>query len=124
MTGLKISHPLSKELSAGSSQKEPANSPVDPAPCRRSAPAQKARPEPVTMATQASSSSRQRENASVRSRRMSAFMALRPSGRLYVMVATWPSSRNVAASPTEDQSARFRGHRPELSGPHQLLAQL
>ena len=63
MTGLKISHPLSKEFSVGFSQKVPANSPVDPAPCVGPAGA-KARPEPVTIATHASSSSRKRENAS------------------------------------------------------------
>ena len=53
MTGLKISQPLSKELRVGFSQNVPGNSPVDPAPSRRSAPAQNARPAPVTMATQA-----------------------------------------------------------------------
>jgi len=88
MTGLKISHPLSKEFSVGFSQNVPANSPTDPAPLRRSAPAQNARPAPVTIATHASSSSRKREKASFRSRLISALMALRASGRLYVMVAT------------------------------------
>ena len=82
MTGLKISHPLSKELSVGFSQNVPANSPVEPAPSRRSAPAQNDRPAPVTMATHASSSSRNREKASLRSRRISPLMALSASGRL------------------------------------------
>ena len=82
MTGLWISHPLSKELSVGFSQKVPANSPVDPCPSRRSAPAQKARPAPVTMPTHASSSSLKRAKAALRSRRSSPFTALRASGRL------------------------------------------
>ena len=82
ITGLKISQPLSKELTVGFSQNVPANSPVDPRPALRSPPAQKARPAPVTMATQASSSSRNRENASLSSRRIVASMALRASGRL------------------------------------------
>ena len=44
ITGLKISQPLSNELTVGFSQNVPANSPVEPAPSRRSAPAQKAAP--------------------------------------------------------------------------------
>ncbi len=92
MTGLKISQPLSNEFSVGFSQNVPANSPIDPAPSRRSPPAQKARPAPVTMATQASSSSRNREKAALRSRRISPLMALSASGRLYVIVATLSES--------------------------------
>ena len=83
MTGLKISQPLSKELTVGFSQKVPGELAGRPRPrpgCRR--PTQKARPLPVTMATHASSSSRKRVNASLRSRRISPLMALRVSGRL------------------------------------------
>ena len=88
MTGLKISQPLSKEFSVGFSQNDPAKVPVEPSPSRRSAPTQKARPAPVTMATQASSSSRNRAKAAFRSSRSSRLTALSASGRLYVMVAT------------------------------------
>ena len=88
MTGLKISHPLSNELIVGFSQNVPANSPTEPAPSLRSPPAQNALPAPVTMATHASSSSRKRVNAALRSRRISPLTAFSDSGRLYVMVAT------------------------------------
>jgi len=92
MTGLKISHPLSNEFCVGFSQKVPGKSPAELPSPRRSAPAQNARPAPVTMAIQASSSSRNRAKASLRSRRIAPLMALSASGRLYVIVATWPSS--------------------------------
>ena len=65
----------------GFSQKVPAKSPVAPAPLRMSAPTQNARPAPVTIATQASSSSRKRANAALRSVRIAPSMALSASGR-------------------------------------------
>ena len=91
MVGLKISQPDSNEFSVGISQKVPSQVPTDPAPSFRSAPAQKARPSPVTMATHASWSSRKRSQAALRSWRMAPLMAFRRSGRRYVMVTTWPS---------------------------------
>src|SRR5258706_11888955 len=98
MTGLKISQPLSNELMVGFSQNVPGKSPADPAPSRRSAPAQNALPAPVTIATHASSSSRNRLNASLRSRRISPLIAFNASGRLYVIVARCPSRSYVAVS--------------------------
>ncbi len=92
ITGLKISHPLSNELTVGFSQNVPANSPIDPAPSRMSPPEQNARPAPVTIATHASSSSRKRVNASLSPRRIAPLTAFIAEGRLYVIVATWPSS--------------------------------
>src|SRR5947207_1398593 len=83
MTGLKISHPLSNEFSVGFSQKVPGKSPAAPCPSFMSAPTQKARPAPVTMATYATSSSRKRANASCRPARMSALIAFGASGQLY-----------------------------------------
>jgi hypothetical protein len=82
MTGLKISQPLSNELIVGFSQNVPGKSPAEPPPSRRSAPAQKALPAPVTIAIHASSSSRNRLNASFRSRRISPLIAFNASGRL------------------------------------------
>jgi hypothetical protein len=60
---LKIFQPLSNELSVGFFQNAPPNSPAEPAPSRMSAPAQNARPAPVTIATHASSSVRKQSNA-------------------------------------------------------------
>jgi hypothetical protein len=80
--GLKISHPLSKELTVGRSQNVPAKSPAAPATLWMSAPTQKARPAPVTMATQASSSSRKRAKARFRPARTAESMAFSASGRL------------------------------------------
>src|SRR5262245_65043559 len=64
-----------------------------------SAPTQNKSPAPVTMPTHASSSARKRSHAALRSRRSSALIALRTSGRFYVIVATWPSRlyRTVSA---------------------------
>ena len=81
--------PLSNELIVGISQKVPGHSPTEPRPSFRSAPTQKARPSPVTMPTQASSSARNRSHVAFRSRRSSASIALSASGRWYVIVATW-----------------------------------
>src|SRR5256885_6034987 len=99
MTGLKISQPLSNEFCVGFSQKVPGKSPAELVPSRRSAPTQNALPSPVTIATHASSSSRKRAKAALRSRRNSPLIAFNASGRLYVMVATCPSSsyRTVSA---------------------------
>jgi hypothetical protein len=82
MTGLKISQPLSNELMVGFSQNVPANSPAAAPPSRMSAPAQNARPAPVTMATHARSSSRKAVKASFSPRRISASMAFKAWGRL------------------------------------------
>ena len=82
MVGFQISMPLSKELMVGISQNEPGHVPAAPAPSLRSAPTQKARPAPVTMATQASSSSRKRLQAAFMSWRSSPLMALSTWGRL------------------------------------------
>ena len=92
MVGLNSSKPDSKELMVGFSQNVPSNTPTDPSPSRMSAPAQKARPAPVMMATQASLSPRNRSQAAFRSWRSSPLMALSDLGRLRVMVATWPES--------------------------------
>jgi hypothetical protein len=81
MTGLKISQPLSNEFTVGRSQNVPPNSPVGSPSPRRSAPAQNARPAPVTMPTHASSSSRNRLNASFSPRRIAPSIALSRSGR-------------------------------------------
>ena len=43
----------------------------------------------MTIATQASSSSRKRVNAALRACRISPLIAFNASGRLYVIVATW-----------------------------------
>ena len=75
MTGLKISQPLSNEFCVGFSQNVPGNSPAELPPPRRSAPTQNALPSPVTIATHASSSSRNRANASFRSFRSSRLIA-------------------------------------------------
>ena len=82
MTGLKISHPLSNELMVGFSQNVPANVPVEPAPSRMSAPALNAFPAPVTMATHASSSSRNRLKAALSPSRMAPLIAFNAPGRL------------------------------------------
>src|SRR5688500_5909436 len=92
MVGLKSSSPLSNELIVGISQNDAGNEPVDPAPSFRSAPALNARPAPVTMATHASLSSRKRSHVALRSVRISPLIALRRSGRLYVIVATWSAT--------------------------------
>ena len=82
MTGLKISQPLSNELTVGRSQKLPGNSPAGLPVCEpRSAPTQNARPAPVTIPTQASSSSRNRANASLICARIAPSIALSLSGR-------------------------------------------
>src|SRR6478735_11618579 len=91
--------PDSNEFTVGISQNEPGHVPAEPAPSWRSAPTQNARPAPVTMATHASSSARKRSHAALKSRRSSPLIALSFSGRLYVIVATWPSRSYVAASP-------------------------
>ena len=75
----------------GISQNEPGQVPAAPAPSTRSAPTQNALPAPVTMPTQASSSSRKRSHAAFSSVRTAPVIALSFSGRLYVIVATWPS---------------------------------
>ena len=82
MVGFQISIPLSKELMVGISQNVPGHVPAAPPPPLRSAPAQKARPAPVTMATHASCSSRKRSHAALRSARSSPLIALSASGRL------------------------------------------
>jgi hypothetical protein len=91
ITGLKISQPLSNELTVGRSQKVPGKLPAAAPGSARSAPAQNARPAPVTMPTQASVSSRKRAKAALISVRIPASMAFRASGRSYVMTATRPS---------------------------------
>ena len=53
MVGFQISSPLSNEFTVGISQKDPGHVPADPAPSRMSAPAQNARPAPVTIPTHA-----------------------------------------------------------------------
>src|SRR4051812_6639973 len=63
-----------------------------------SAPAQKARPAPVTIATHASSSARNRCHASLSATRIGPLIALRRSGRLYVIVATCPSRKYMAGA--------------------------
>ena len=83
MVGLNTSRPDSKELTVGISQKVPGNSPTDPVPSLRSAPAQNAlSPAPVTIPTQASSSATNRSQAELRSRRRAPLTALSASGRL------------------------------------------
>ena len=82
IVGFQISMPLSKVVMVGHSQNEPGHDPVDPAPSVRSAPAQKARPLPVTIPTHASSSSRNRVHASSRAARIAPLTALSFSGRL------------------------------------------
>jgi hypothetical protein len=57
----------------------------------RSAPVQNAFPVPVTTATQADESSRNRVQAPRRSLKWSMSSELWASGRLIVMVTTWPS---------------------------------
>ena len=81
MVGLNSSRPLSNELMVGFSQYVPAKVPAEP-PSLMSAPAQKARPAPVRMATQASVSSRKRSQAAFNSSRIWPLMALSRSGRL------------------------------------------
>ena len=82
IVGFQISMPDSKVLIVGHSQNEPGNSPVAPAGCLRSTPAQKALPAPVTIATQAWSSPRKVSHAMSSAWRISAFTALRERGRL------------------------------------------
>ena len=82
MVGFQISIPLSKVVMVGHSQNDPGQEPVAPAPSRRSAPAQKAVPAPVTIATQASSSSRKVVHAASSASRIAPFTALSFSGRL------------------------------------------
>ena len=60
----------------------PGQVPAEPPASFMSAPAQNESPAPVTMPIQASSSSRKRSHAAFKSRRSSALMALRASGRL------------------------------------------
>ncbi|MEZ5167783.1 MAG: hypothetical protein R2695_15340 [Acidimicrobiales bacterium] len=74
--------PLSKVVIVGHSQNDPGHDPVDPAPSFRSAPAQNARPAPVTIATQASSSSRNVVHAASRAVRIAPLTAFSASGRL------------------------------------------
>ena len=92
MVGLNSSMPLSNELMVGFSQKVPPKVPTAPALSVRSAPAQNTSPAPVRMPTHASSSSRKRSQAALRSRRIAPLIALRDSGRLRVMVATWSTT--------------------------------
>ena len=66
----------------GISQNEPGQVPAEPPASFMSAPAQNESPAPVTMPTQASSSSRNCSHAALRSWRSSALIALRASGRL------------------------------------------
>lgn len=82
MTGFHTSRPDSSDCAEGISQNVPLPPPTAPPGSLRSAPAQKAAPAPVTMPTQASSSSRKRAHAALRSARSSVLMALRASGRL------------------------------------------
>jgi hypothetical protein len=91
IVGFHTSRPLSYELMVGISQNDPGHVPADPAGSFMSAPAQNDSPPPVTMPTHASSSSRNSCHAALRSFRISALMALRTSGRLYVIVVTCPS---------------------------------
>ena len=88
IVGFQISIPDSNELTVGISQNDPGHVPADPAPSARSAPTQNDLPAPVTIATHASSSARNRSHAALRSRRRPPLIALSFSGRLYVIVAT------------------------------------
>ena len=82
IVGFQISMPDSNVVIVGHSQNEPGHVPVDPAPSRRSAPAQNARPAPVTIATHASSSSRNSVHAVSSAVRMAPLTAFNASGRL------------------------------------------
>ena len=79
MVGFQTSIPLSSEVSEGTSQKLCSSGGAG---LRRSAPAEKARPLPVTIPTQASSSLRKVSQAAFRSPRSSWLIALSASGRL------------------------------------------
>ena len=92
IVGLNSSIPLSNELIVGFSQKVPPNVPTEPSPSLRSPPAQNTLPFAVRIPTHASSSSRKRSQAAFKSRRSAPLIALRASGRLRVIVATWSSN--------------------------------
>ncbi len=81
ITGFWSSQPDSNEFTVGRSQNEPGNSPAGLRSEAKSAPAQNARPAPVTMPIHAPSSAVKRANASFRPSRIAPSIALSFSAR-------------------------------------------